>query len=305
MNKKIFLTSMVALMIACPAFGTACLDGQGNCGEIPGTTADCNNPPLEYHSQGYSTGTYTLTAQWQPDTFDVTYVAGQNCSGSDSDTATYAASYTVLSYSGAGMTANTGYHLPTGSTWSSDWTNGDSTTPGTHTGGNISAGSMTYYIPDDLTLTMPDCVPDDYTVTYDCNGGTMKTVSPVWSSSTGVDSVTYATTDYTFRDIDDVCEKTDAVPTNWTCTVDGSSPLQSFSPSNGVWYYAFSVTCVAGWNDVLTLIWNPDNGQNSDTNTCTWGASASDANGAKVPTSLLNPTKPGYTFTGWLVTDHQ
>ena len=79
MRNKIFLTSMFAVMLAFPAYATPsvgtnnCPDGSGNCGVIEDgdASANCNATPLTYESNSYNYGTYTLTAQWKPDTCQI------------------------------------------------------------------------------------------------------------------------------------------------------------------------------------------------------------------------------------------
>ena len=75
MKNRLFLTSMLAVMIACPAVGfEQCINALGDCGTIAQgeTSADCNSDPLTYDSQSPNYGTYTLTAQWDPDICPIT-----------------------------------------------------------------------------------------------------------------------------------------------------------------------------------------------------------------------------------------
>ena len=64
-----------------------------------------------------------------------------------------------------------------------------------------------------------------------------------------------------------------------------------------------NVTCTANWNvNTINLRWmDDDQSTQLSTGTCTYGAAVGE-NGQLVP---YTPTKPGYTFTGWTVYDHQ
>lgn len=253
------------------------------------------DPDEVYGSSAWQTdGNLVFTANCVPDTYTVTYVAGTNCSGSDSDTATYADPYTVQTYSAAGMTANTGYHLPTGSGWSSDWTNGTSTTPGTNTAGSINAGNITYYIPNDVTLTMPNCVANEYKVTYTCDNGTVNGILTAPNGETNPDAATFGDP-YTFWSID-VCSAAGQTNSAWSCVGDTSGDTINQTTNAASWATAENVTCTMQYNaDMVDLIWKYENGNPDTQNTCNYG------NGnISIP---ANPTKTGYTFTGWKVTN--
>ena len=238
------------------------------------------------------------TAQWDDTPYTVTYVAGTNCSGSNSDTATYADSYTVQTYSAAGMTANTGYHLPTGSGWSSDWTNGTSTTPGTNTAGSINAGNITYYIPNDVTLTMPNCVANEYKVTYICDNGTVNGILTMPNGETNSDAATFGDP-YTFWSID-VCSAAGQTNSAWSCVGDTSGDTINQTTNAASWTTAENVTCTMQYDaDMVGLVYLKEPGDTTpySTDTCNYGNSQF--------TLPAQPTKTGYTFTGWKVTNHQ
>ena len=257
------------------------------------------DPTDVYGSSAWQTdGNLVFTANCVPDTYTVTYVAGTNCSGSNSDTATYADSYTVQTYSAAGMTANTGYHLPTGSGWSSDWTNGTSTTPGTNTAGSINAGNITYYIPNDVTLTMPNCVANEYKVTYICDNGTVNGILTRPNGETNLDAATFGDP-YTFWSID-VCSAAGQTNSAWSCVGDTSGDTINQTTNAASWTTAENVTCTMQYDaDMVGLVYLKEPGDTTpySTDTCNYGNSQF--------TLPAQPTKTGYTFTGWKVTNHQ
>ena len=71
MKNKLFLTSMVAVMLACPAYATLVDDpnAQQQSGFIASTSSseNCDSDPLTYQGTTENYGTYTLTAQWNVD----------------------------------------------------------------------------------------------------------------------------------------------------------------------------------------------------------------------------------------------
>ena len=77
MNKKIFLTSMVALMVACPAYAVH-YDPSANDPNRSGyidtndQSADCDTLPLTYNGSSPQYGTYYLAAQWDKDECTIT-----------------------------------------------------------------------------------------------------------------------------------------------------------------------------------------------------------------------------------------
>ena len=124
-----------------------------------------------------------------------------------------------------------------------------------------------------------------YTVTYNCGTG-----HSVVSGVNATDNVTYDTTDYTWRNIDNVCVAGDYSPTSWTCVDSGDNTV---TQTNGIWTIASNVTCTAGWNNGnVTLTWDTDYGTLSNPNpgSCSIGVSMG---------NVYQPTKTGYTFLGW------
>ncbi len=107
MKNKLFLTSMLALMVACPAYAELTTDPGSNpptqSGYInyDGTNYDsadesCAADPLTSLSRTHPYGTYYLTADWTANSCDVTYNAtshSANSSATTSNTATYDSPY--------------------------------------------------------------------------------------------------------------------------------------------------------------------------------------------------------------------
>ena len=418
MRNKLFLTSMFAVMLACPAYASYFADPTGQSTNYSGqiaagsTQEDCDSDPLQYQvpqGQGENYGTYTLTAQWTPIDYRVTYTPGTGCSGNGTtdtpvtygssytiknystagitaqsgytlptsvtwtgdwtngtssvagtqtssnytpgaisyyipndltltvdceandytvtyapgtgcqggttDTSvTYGSSYTVKNYSTAGITAQSGYTLPTSVTWTGDWTNGTSSVAGTQTSSNYTPGAISYYVPNNLTLTSPDCTPNQYTVTYDCNGGTVNSslVDSVDSNGYGIDNVTYMTTSYVFQHQLNLCTYANQTPSEFTCThnADGTPWFAA-----QIWDIPDNVTCTAHWDDTpYTITYDcgslPNNGgvvnggtfENSTNNVDTVYngqnySVKSDASGCGTGNQLA-----GYHFAGWSCT---
>ena len=100
MKNKIFLTSMLAMVMACPAIaatGTATLDGEDGFLASDTTEESCKGNALTWNGTEYSNGTVTYTAQWTPETYVVTYNAGSHGTGGYVDTngATYDQQYNI------------------------------------------------------------------------------------------------------------------------------------------------------------------------------------------------------------------
>lgn len=130
-----------------------------------------------------------------------------------------------------------------------------------------------------------------YTVTYDCASGTVTGSNP--ASSTTTDTATYDNT-YSWLNINNTCEWTGHTPSSWTCVDTNNNPVNLTS---GYWQIDDNVTCTANWgSNQITLVWDTDGGSAVTTpTTCNYGTS----------NTILpeQPTKTGYTFDGWTVTD--
>ena len=99
----------------------------------------------------------------------------------------------------------------------------------------------------------------------------------------------------------------------WDCsnlrtTIDGDNAtdlvpiLKEDLPVSEYYMPNTTVTCTAKWEDnEINLVWDHDDEDDTVQNgTCTYGAAASEDGKINVPT----PTRTGYTFKGWLVTDY-
>ncbi len=129
--------------------------------------------------------------------------------------------------------------------------------------------------------------PKQYTVTYECGTG-----HSVISGLNATDNVIYDTTDYTWRNIDNVCVAGDYTSTSWTCVKETDNSTLS-NISDGIWTIASNVTCTAGWNNGnVTLTWDTDDGTLSNSNPGSCSINESMGN-------VYQPTKTGYTFLGW------
>ena len=129
-----------------------------------------------------------------------------------------------------------------------------------------------------------------YTVTYNSNGGsgTMANDTAIYNSNFITTKNTFARTGYTFNGWN---EKTDGTGTVWGLTTSGVYE----SGKSWKWTYTKNITLYAQWKvNSYTLTVNPNGG--------TWNNSTSASTITQnygTTYTLANPTKPGYTFTGW------
>ena len=173
-----------------------------NTGELV-TEADCGATPLNLNngSTTPSSGTFTLTAIWEPEHYSVLYKRGRSCGSAEdglvdsyacsgetcSGGATTGETYSIKSYSDANITIPDVY---TFNGWTGDYNNGTphfngnqayaDNVPGTFGDASYGvtaddgAGTISpYNIPHDLTLTA-QCTPNQYVVIYEVGtcGGT-------------------------------------------------------------------------------------------------------------------------------------
>ena len=113
------------------------------------------------------------------------------------------------------------------------------------------------------------------------------------AGETNPDPVTYGDP-YTFWNLD-VCDAQGQTNQAWECVGDESGNTIDQNANANSWGTAENVTCTAQYSaDIVDLIWKYENGNPDTQNTCNYG------NGnISIP---ANPSKPGYTFTGWKVT---
>ena len=130
MRNRLFLTSMLAVFVACPAIAATTHETANNhtygyiapdngvisAQDCDGTASD---QPL-YYDGTHDTGTFTLTADWEADDYTISYVAGAGCEG-DGDTftgdstwgLTYDATWRTRPWEGVHINARQGYSAPT------------------------------------------------------------------------------------------------------------------------------------------------------------------------------------------------
>ena len=319
MKNKLFLTSMVAVMLAFPAYADLPYghgidsNGDGYIGSQTSTTnpapinsADCDSDPLTYQGTTENYGTYTLTAQWDPNNYNVTYTPGSGCSGNGAtdSNVSYGNSYTVKNYSAANITASTGYHLPSTVTWTGDYINGNANTPGTAGTASYGAASISYYIPDNLNLTV-NCIPDEYTVTYTpgagCTGaGSQENTS--YGATYNIKTNTYVNiTADTGYQLPDTITWTGNY-TNGNANTPGTAGTASYSPNTNISYYipgnlTLSFDCVAKQYDVTYAVGTCGGSNKTYSNALTYGQNYTVLGLSASGMTVTEPT--GYTFTGW------
>ena len=265
-----------------------------------------------------SGGTATWYANWSKTKYNVVYKAGEHGTGSDythTSGAEYDSAYTTKTLSQTGITANTGYSfagwkggnidgsnssvsynggtnigtwkIAGGNTFTAQWTaiaQNVTWSCGTYNSTNIpgsvgGAASWTY----DSSYTLPSTPGTCNTGTSKVNGihftGYVCTYHPGTGTNASGNSTAFNAT----------CGSTDA--TINTCTVSQSGTFKGTG----------AITCTAQWaaNTVKPITYYR-NYSGSDTTTvsgtgtgqCTYGG------GITLPT---NPTRTGYTFSGWTV----
>lgn len=318
MKNKIFLTSMLAVLVACPAFAEYGVtpapneSGYIRFGENDtGTSvnAPCQANPLTFEGDDTLTsGTFIFTAGWAPQVYNVTYDNG-TCGGTGvTDTRTYNVAYPILGL-GSG-TGDSGVTLPTGYTF-----NGWSETVNGTDSGETRNNPYTYAadsLVGDITLTA-NCSANTYNVRYDCNGGSFTTAYSNggsnyedWDNPTTHSQEVVYGGQYAFLNPSDVCEKAGENTSAWNCYIDTDPQGASVSAINtSSWSTANNVVCYASWAaNVINLRWELDGGQMSVNNpaTCDYGVAAGDTGGIN---GVQKPTRTGYDFTGWYITDYE
>lgn len=148
--------------------------------------------------------------------------------------------------------------------------------------------------------------PDAHTITYACGDAGAKT------GATLTQNVTYDDC-YTLADVTDKCASyTGHTFIGWDCPnlpgtktlPDNANPKLYFAAgAAGVYTYDGNVTCTAQWNDgnSINLRWDSDGaGTITNPSTCVYGALAGASGGMN---NIAQPTKTGYDFAGWTVTN--
>jgi len=239
----------------------------------------------------------TYYAHWTANTYTVTYRSGTCKSTNDAVVythtggATYNQNYSVPAAANTAFgSAKTGYAF-----------DGWNTSSG-QTETNFPGNSETPWLRDDGLSVYAVCHAKSYTITYNCGDGSFKTGIPAWTASTPAnsDKVTYDSPYAFSRTPGDTCQwaNHNARPA-WKCVKTGTSTevLTTWPSANSDWEIDSNVTCTAEWNDIVHLVWNPANNGATTENTCEF----STTNSITVPAA---PTKTGYKFKGWLITNH-
>lgn len=274
--KKIFLTSALALCVACPAFADIT------------ESSTCNDSTLGASEQGANV---SIDATWSAKTYTVTYKPGAHAVANTEDfedTATYDENYSVVAYGqgGAGMTAATGYTF-------AGWNTATGQTAGNYTGAEPWQRDATLDLYAAYTA-------NTYTVTYSCGSVTLNpgTEDETTKNATGTINNQTMTYDdgYTLND-GASCSLTGYTFSGWSCTNGLSGALVNSNPASGTWQIDNGSACTAIWTpNTINIKWYNDGQQYaaSDTNaaTCTYDDTVT------LPTE---PTKTGYTFGGWTV----
>ena len=256
------------------------LDGNNNKTYFNQTTAYA---ATDFASNDGQSHTVTLYVNWQPKTFKVTYNGNGgtwNNQSSWHNNVVYGNTYTVESnfYTRKGYEF-AGWKDPTGVTWDENWS------------GTWNYDNGQYGITNEELVLTAQWTPKTYTVRYEGNGGTWNGETS-WSNTVlyggtyTVQSNFYSKEGYTFASWKD--------PTGVTWDEGWS----------GTWNYDNGQYGITNNELVLTAQWNPINytidytlnGGNSGTYAPTSGTFDN-------VVRISNPTKTGYTFKGWTMTN--
>lgn len=288
MKNKIFLTSMLAIVVACPAFattGTATLVGGDGFLASDTTEESCKGNALTLGNEEHSNGTFTYTAQWTPETYVVTYNPGSHGTGGYTDTpgATFGENYSIPANANSSITASTGY------TFNNTWNTSANGTGTAFTGANPwdSTSSLTVYA---------QYTPKTYTVTYDAGshgtGDYVDTNGATYDQQYNIpveaaESIT-ADTGYTFTGSWKDGNNADFTGMNpWNLNSDLTVYAQYTADQYDVTYDpGLHGTCLSGCDD---------NGVHVYTNDATYGQDYT----ARTFAGVNFAENQGYTFSGW------
>lgn len=98
------------------------------------------------------------------------------------------------------------------------------------------------------------------------------------------------------------CSKVGYHATSWTCKyLDGANGTESTTLTSGSTYNKdVNATCTLGWAaNTIDLSWALDGGASTATNTGTGGSAKTCTYGGNITLPDAEPTKTGYTFSGW------
>ena len=238
------------------------------------------------------------TAQWSAHNYSVAYVCGTG-TGTPATTpqsVAYASTFTTTNaITGTGNAAafpgcsKTGYHA---NAWSCKYLDGANNTESS-TLANNSTYNKAFNAKCTATYTA-----NSYTVTYNCGTGT-------GTPGTASQPISYDATFTTTNAISGTgnaaavsgCTKLGYHAASWTCKyLDGNGGTASSSLANNSTYNkTVNATCTLNWTaNELDLTWYKEPGSNTihDTSSCMY------SEGITLPEE---PTKTGYTFSGWTV----
>lgn len=295
----------------------------------PTQTTNGNYTPATVASYGYAAAdpdrTVTLTAQWAPNTYGVTYYPGTAKVGeishavngnayTDATSATYDSPYTVLDNANANLSfSQTGYNF---AGWRANYniaTNTATALTDSNTAGGTqyAAGATPTYLTTDSVNMYAQWTPKSYTISYGSgahgsvpNNGTDPvqyanglTYDTAWTTKTFAETGIEADTGYTFA--------------GWNTAADGQggtayaedAAQSAWQQDNGLTLYAIytantttiTYNCgVSRSNPAVSGTWTAPSGWNDgNTQTATYDAVLTHPTGSDVCTLA------GYTFASW------
>ena len=298
MKNKIILTSIIAVMVACPAFAVL------GPGETDPYSADCIGAPIA----GAEEGTVIYTAGYSACTSQISYGCGEENNTAISCTITQPATQSITS--GVAFTAASAeYTGHTFSGWLCDY--------------NLTTGAAqaNYSLPDTIaanSFVVPCQNNVSCTAQWDTNNYKVKYKGCGVTDNNAIESgnVAYGAS-YTI------------LPAGEDTTASGGLDLTSIAPATGHHYVnskydwvckdindntitpndnhqitmpASNVTCTMTCDaNTITLVWKDWNGTVIGTNlgnagSCIYGKEASDEDSVN---PIHDPTRAGYQFTGW------
>jgi len=236
-----------------------------------------------------------LTAQWTANNYTITYKAGDHGTGSDAKYTgvangglTYDAAWTTKTFAQTGLQEVAGY---TFSRW-------DTAAAGNGTSYSANAAQSVWTTDGGLTL-YAIYTPNNYSITFDCG------TKPSGASTSIVTGTAIASISVTYTQ--SFTAPNTVTPTAAQCKLDGYhfngwSCENSINPNgtNGSGGTAYNVVgntaCHATWTaNKIDLTWQYGNGSANTIGTCNYDGSIT------IPSA---PTKTGYTFKGWTISNN-